>query len=426
MFESFAALFPAEWRGTITLLAAPLRWIPEWQAMVLRSAWLSHSPITTVATAVVLLLPALLLVAAMWCTMLSIYTLPFRSGRGSFLTAMLLSWWDALRCIWLYWAGMIRVVVALVGWVIGAIRFALLFVKSLLVSIFRSPLSMLDWTSRRYFQPGVPWIAFLVLIVWSAVEATVFTFTLQPTLSEVFGGLTGHEPNPIVMFPLLWIFLFMLIGGSFACVQVLGEAVAARQVSTIIQMVVVEAAVMFFEVMFLYRELIDAITPWIAQQTGGAQLGITATLGLASFGWVGVRGMSWFLFGRFGTPALLAILGRQTIAHDNGGNFVEPPVQPEFWRAPVEALKKETAWFHEEAKRMFELLSIPVMQLLAAALNFAVVVMQSRPVFALPFSSIDDMLVSTPFASRGRDTNPGVAFRQGVHTPRGSVKKVAP
>jgi hypothetical protein len=288
-----------------------------------------------------------------------------------------------------------------VGWVIGSLRFALLFLKSLVVSLFRSPLTLLDWTSRRYFQPGVPWIAFLVLIVWSAVEATVFTFTLQPTLNEVFAGLTGFEPNPLVMFPLLWLFLFMLIGGSFACVQVLSEAVATRQVGTIIQMIVVEAAVMFFEVMFLYRELIDAITPWIAQQTGGMHLGITATLGLASFGWVGVRGMSWFLFGRFGTPALLAILSRQTITQDGGGTFTEPPVQPEFWRAPVEALKKETAWFHEEAKRMFELVSIPVMQLLAAALNFAVVVMQSRPVFSLPFSSIDDMLVATPFATRG-------------------------
>jgi hypothetical protein len=193
-------------------------------------------------------------------------------------------------------------------------------------------------------------------------------------------------------------------------------------------MIVVEAAVMFFEVMFLYRELIDAITPWIAQQTGGMQLGITATLGLASFGWVGVRGMSWFLFGRFGTPALLAILGRQTITQDSGGKFTEPPVQPEFWRAPVEALKKETAWFHEEAKRMFELLSIPVMQLLASALNFAVVVMQSRPVFSLPFTSIDDMLVATPFATRGRDTlgDRGKAFKAGMHTPRGPIKGVAP
>jgi hypothetical protein len=421
MFESFAALFPAEWRGTITLLAAPLRWIPEWQAMVLRSTWLSYSPLATIAAAVVLLLPALLVIAGMWCTMLSLYTLPFRSGRGGFLTTMLLAWWDALRVIWLFWAGMLRVGVALVGWVIGSVRFALLFLKSLIVSLFRSPLTLLDWTSRRYFKPGVPWVAFMVLVVWSAVEATVFTFTLQPTLNEVFSGLTGFEPNPLVMFPLLWLFLFMLIGGSFACVQVLTDAVNSRHVGTIIQMVVVETAVMFFEVMFLYRELIDAVTPWIAQQTGGqVQLGLVATLGLASFGWVGVRGMSWFLFGRFGTPALLAILSRQTLTHDGSPSIVEPPVTGDFWRAPVEALKKETAFFHEEAKRMFELVSVPVMQLLAAALNFAVVVMQSRPVFALPFKSIDDMLVSTPFATRGRD-----AHASAKHTPRGPIPGVA-
>ena len=50
----------------------------------------------------------------------------------------------------------------------------------------------------------------------TAVEATVFAFTLQPTLNEVFAGLTGFEPNPRVMAPLLWMFLFMLIAGSFA------------------------------------------------------------------------------------------------------------------------------------------------------------------------------------------------------------------
>jgi hypothetical protein len=73
---------------------------------------------------------------------------------------------------------------------------------------------------------------------------------------------------------------------------------------------------------------------------------------------------------------------------------------------------------------------VPVMQLLAAALNFAVVVMQSRPVFALPFTSIDDMLVATPFATRGRDTlgdRSGKAVRAGgMHTPRGPIPGVAP
>jgi hypothetical protein len=139
---------------------------------------------------------------------------------------------------------------------------------------------------------------------------------------------------------------------------------------------------------------------------------------------MGVRGMSWFLFGRFGTPALLAILGRQTITHDGAPLVAESPVQPDLWRAPVDALKRETAFFHEEAKRMFELLSMPVLQLLAAALNFAVVVMQSRPVFALPFKALEDMFAATPFASRGRETKDDRAA-WAARTPRNPMPGVA-
>jgi hypothetical protein len=396
MFESLAQLFPAGWHDAVLAFLAPMRLLAEWQSAI-SLAWTSGHPAGRVLAWVVLLMPALLLAAGMWCTVLSLYTLPFRSGRGAFITSLLMAWWDAGRCIWLFWTGMLRVLVALVGWVIGSVRFGLLMIKNILLGVLRSPLTLLDWTSQRYFQPGVPWIAFLILLVWCAIEATIFTFTLQPTLNEVFGSLTGFDPNPRVMAPLLWLFLFMLVAGSFACVQVVTEAVKAKKTGTIIQMLVVESAVMFFEVIFLYRELIDAITPWIAQQSGGSvQLGIGATLALASFGWLGVRGMSWFLFGRFGTPALLAILSRQTISQEEGVRIVTSPVEPEMWRAPVNALKAEAEWFHEEAKRMFELLSLPVLQLLAAAINFAVVAVQSRPMFSLPFRSLEDILAATP------------------------------
>jgi hypothetical protein len=243
----------------------------------------------------------------------------------------------------------------------------------------------------------------MVLTVWCAIEATIFTFTLQPTLNEVFGSLTGFDPNPRVMAPLLWMFLFMLVAGSFACVQVVTEAIKEKKTATIVQMLVVESAVMFFEVIFLYRELIDAITPWIAQQSGGSvQLGIGATLALASFGWLGVRGMSWFLFGRFGTPALLAILSRQAVSMEGATRPIQRAVEPGLWREPVNALKAETAWFHEEAKRMFELLSLPVLQLLAAAINFAVVTIKSRPMFSLPFKTLEEILAATPLAHISR------------------------
>jgi len=422
MFESFAQLFPAEWHTAVLILMAPMRLLAEWQSTI-SLAWTGGPAAGRVLAWVLLLMPALLLAAGMWCTVISLYTLPFRSGRGSFITAMLMTWWDAGRCIWLFWTGMLRVLIALVGWMIGSVRFGLLMLRNIVLGVFRSPLTLLDWTSRRYFQPGVPWIAFLVLVIWCAIEATIFTFTLQPTLNEVFGGLTGFEPNPRVMAPLLYLFLFMLVAGSFACVQVVTEAIKEKKIGTIVQMLVVESAVMFFEVIFLYRELIDAITPWIAQQSGGeVQLGIFAVLALASFGWLGVRGMSWFLFGRFGTPALLAILSRQTISHESGARIVASPVEPELWRAPVNALKAETAWFHEEAKRMFELLSLPVLQLLAAAINFAVVAVQSRPMFSLPFRSLEDILAATPMAVGSR---PHLESGSGMRTPHDPRPRVA-
>jgi hypothetical protein len=424
MFDAIVELVPAEWRATVTVLLSPLRWIPELQATLLRPTMFGDSVAAIVLVSTTFLLPALLVIVGLWCTMLSLYTLPFRSGRGTFVTSLLLAWWDAGRCIWLFWMGFVRVAVALVGWFIGILRFGWLFLRNLLIGMVRSPFSLLDWTTRSYFKPGVPWIAFLVLLLWTSVEATIFTFTLNPTLNEVFAGLTGFEPNPRVMIPLLWVFLFMLVAGSFACMQVLASAVRQRKVSDIVQMIIVESAVMFFEVMFLYREMIDAITPWIAQQTGGqVQLGLAATLFLASFGWMGVRGMSWFLFGRFGTPALLAVIARQTITHDATTPAVAPPVQPAMWKAPVEALKAETAWFHAEAKRMLELLSLPVLQLLAGAVNFAVMIVQSHGVFSLPFKSLEDMLVATHLA-RPRLLAES-AGRKSMHTPRDPMPGVA-
>ena len=85
-------------------------------------------------------------------------------------------------------------------------------------------------------------------------------------------------------------------------------AIAARQIGNIVQMALVQIAVAMFQVLFLYRELVDTFTPWLAQQ--GVTLGLASTLGLAFCAWLGVRGMTWYLFGRSGAPALIAALNR--------------------------------------------------------------------------------------------------------------------
>src|SRR5213075_1919900 len=141
MFDSFAQLFPAQWQGAVILLTAPLRWLAQWQPAMLSSLINVH-PAARVFTWVVLLVPVLVLMAGAWCTAASLYTLPFRSGRGHFLTALLMTWWDAARCIWLFWTGMLRVGIAIVGWVIGSVRFGLLMLKNILLGIVRSPLTL--------------------------------------------------------------------------------------------------------------------------------------------------------------------------------------------------------------------------------------------------------------------------------------------
>lgn len=385
---------------TLRLVLSPFTWIIDWQRLVLGFAVTGDTLGMIVLKGVFILLPSALLVAALWCTMVALYSLPFRLARTtSLLTALLMSWWDAGRMVWFYWAGVLRFAVVFVGWVWSLLKLAGSLVMKLIKFIFTRPLALLDWATRQYFQPGVPWIAFIFILFWSALEATIFTFTLRPTITEVLADLTGSELSGLGVSVILWPFLFILISGSFAAIQALADAIKAKQTSQIVSMALVEAFVMFFEVMFLYRELIDAITPWIASQTG-FQLGFFSTLALASFGWIGVRAMTWFLFGRFGTPALLGILARQNIAGTAGASATVVSVEPDFWRGPVEALKAETEWFKKEAREVFELVSLPVLQLLAAAVNFAVVVILGHPTFTLPFRNLEQLLASTPLLSQ--------------------------
>jgi hypothetical protein len=386
-----------------------MSWILDLQHLVFGFVF-SGSAGIMVLKCTLLLLPAAVLLVSMWAMMVSLYTLPFRSGRGYFLTAILMSWWDVGRMAWFYWAGMAQFLFVLGGWIVSGIKAFFRLLWNGIKGALNSPFALLDWTSRRYFKPGVPWLAFLLLILWSVVEATIFTFTLRPTMNELLADLTGATPNPIMLSGLLYVFLFFLVGGSFACVQALNDAIKSKHYGTIISMVLIELVVAMFEVLFLYRELVDAITPWMAQQ--GFNLGIVGVLTLAFAGWLGVRGMTWFLFGRYGTPALISILARETLSH-GGGSDAAPPRQTEFWKAPIAALKAEIDWFKSEAREMFELLTLPVLQLMAAGFNFWLVVLLGRPHFTLPFRSLEEVLAASPL-TMDRKTGGRGAVTQGA------------
>ncbi len=399
---------------TLDQALAPITWIFEMQRILVEFFLYSPSPWAAAAKYLFLLFPVLLLVAAVWCTQISLYTIPFRSKRIHFAQKVLFAWWDAVRAVMLYWVGLIRFAWVAVGWLLTLARLALRLVMETLRQIIVAPFSMTGRLSRSYFQPGVPWVAFLMLVFWCALEATIFTYTLFPTVSEVLGDLVGVE-MPAYTGPVLFLFLLMLILGSFACLQVLVDTIRKREFKFLIQMVLVELFVMFFEVMFLYRELVDAVTPWIAQQTDEQfRLGIGFTLSLAAFGWIGIRGMTWFLFGQFGTPPLLAFISRRPLVHpEDPGAIRVPGVEAEaWWRAPVRDFNAEIEWLHSRSEEILEYLTLPLLQVLASGLNFATILLTANPVMSLPLKGLHVLM-------RTRDM-------VGASSPRGPQEAMQP
>ena len=155
--EQFISSFPQQWQEIISLLLGPVGWIPRLQYVLLDFFLHSPSPWVAAAKYVLLLFPALLGLAALWCTQLSIYTVPFRNGRVHFVSALLLTWWDAARAVWLYWTGLIRFVGVTLGWIVIVASFLVKLVVEAARKVSLAPFTVTGRTARRYFQPGVPW-----------------------------------------------------------------------------------------------------------------------------------------------------------------------------------------------------------------------------------------------------------------------------
>ncbi len=361
MLDRIIARLPEGWRELAELLAAPIAWIPRLQQTLGGLFLDSASGWAAAARYVFLLFPVLLGLAAIWCSALAVYTLPFRAGRGRLLSLFLLAWWDAARVVWMYWVGIVRFVGVAIGWVLGLVRLALRLVIG----------------AVRDAAAGPAWVAFALLLIWCALETAVFAYTLQPKVSTLVADLAGTDDLAPFVGPMLFVMILALVAGSFAGVQALADAVRARDTRFLAQIVTIELFAVAFEVMFLYRGLVEATMPWMAEQK-------VATLATAVSGWLGVRGLTWFLFGQYGAPPLLAIIARQPLA-------AEEPSRPTSARLALEDFKRDMDWLHAKGDEMLELLALPVLHLLGAALNFAMILTAGRPVFSLPFGSLREV-----------------------------------
>ena len=137
-------------------------------------------------------------------------------------------------------------------------------------------------------------------------------YATVPTVSRALNGVAGGAEESRFTAGVLYGFLLLLVMGSFACLQVLSEAVRARQLRLMVQMAAVQLLVMVFEVMFFFRPLVDVMVPMIAGQVS-AKVGPWSAMALAALAWGATRTLTWFLFAQHGAAPLLAFLALSVI-----------------------------------------------------------------------------------------------------------------
>jgi hypothetical protein len=397
MTLNIASSVPPEWKLLFQILTFPVAWIPPVQASVMRWLWDFSSPWWGALILAMFLLPALHMIAGLWCTMLAVYTVPFRAGRQQFMAAMLTTWWDSGRAVTLFWAGVIRAVFLSVGWAWGLIRILGAGLYLALVELVTLPFGLIKRATQSSLRPGVPWIAVTLTLFWSLLEAGIFSYALYPVVFEIATDLAGSGPHPFLQ-PALFLILSLLIAGSFACLSVLVDAIQQRRWKDIVQMTLVELFVMMVEVVFLYRELVDAITPVLAQQSGGQfRLGLTGVLFISTLAWIGVRAMTWFLFARYGTPTLLAIIAGQGIGGTGAPEQAAPGAVSSWTKEMIGRVKADIGWFHTTGTLFLDAYVLPVLQLVAGTINFFMVLVVGRHLFELPLNSVKAFMETGEF-----------------------------
>lgn len=361
------------------------------QGPALLFAWGGEDPLwIALLKRLFLVLPLLAFIAACWITIAALFTVIFRRNRSPFLVSLIVTWWDLLKSFLLFWAGIFRFLFELVLICLGLIRVLLLSLWSLIVDIFFFPFKLIGAGVRGIMDASVPWIALTLTLMWCLVEALIFTYVTTPLVTDVLYVATSRYISEISVQIPLFVLLFFIVLASYAMLQNLFETAQKKKVMAIIGMVFVELFVILVEVMFLYREFVDALVPWFAQYSENFNPGPVVII-LVAFGvWFGIRALSWFLFASKGTPFILNIIRAEKIQY---GPAAEPR-KTEYLSATsglMTQLKKESRWMEQKGVDFLTAFLLPPLQIAAAVINFIILLFASRHMFELPLKKLSDL-----------------------------------
>jgi hypothetical protein len=372
-------------RTAVSLVAFPLLF----QSALMGIAW-GEGDVgwLMVAKRVFLLLPASAVVVACWATVVSVLSIPIRSARQEFITALFVTWWDLGKSVLSFWGGLFRCAVEVMLAAFAVVRVAAFAAWALVHDIVLLPFAFLRHVAGNVVRSPIPWIAVSLTLVWCAIETTIFTYVMSPVVIDTFSNITGETlKESFVRVPLL-LFLFFVVLGSYAVLSTFVDAIKSKSVQQIAGIVVIECVVIFVEVMFLYREFVDSLVPWFAQYSSNFELGIYGTIAVACFAWFGIRSLSWFLFAAHGTPTIMAVIqGRGVESRE----FAATPrarifeMSEAYWTRT----QQDAAWMRQRSETLLSSFMLPPLQIVAAAINFCTLGLLNKHLFSLPFEGMN-------------------------------------
>jgi hypothetical protein len=344
------------------------------------------------AKRLLLLLPVLAIILSYWASILGFLTVPFRSDRKAFVAAILVTWWELGRGIFSFWGGIFKFALVFVATIFNFIRLMILGVWALAQDILFMPLRAAANVGGSILNPSLPWIAIFLTLIWAFFEALIFTFVMTPLVVDTLSNMTGSQLSiAFVRFP-VFLFMLFLILGSYAVLSTWADALKTKDVASIVKIGAIEAVAAFVEVVFLYREFVDALMPWFAQHSaGGFELGIVGTLLIAGMTWFGIRAVSWFLFASAGTPVIMGIIQGKAMKPTRGHAESVSKRSFALTSQMITQMKSEGVWIEKHGEALVGAFIIPPLQVVAGASNFCTLLIITQHVFELPFRTLDDL-----------------------------------
>ncbi len=262
----------------------------HFQAQFLQFAWGLNDPFWIMTLKrLFILLPVLAIILACWLSIASFLTVLFRQNRRQFITTLIITWWDLGKAVVSFWGGIVNFIFRFFVSFSGMLRILVLSLWSLIQEIIFLPFRLIGRMTQSVSRSPIPWIAVALTLFWCAIEAVIFTYVTTPLVIDTFSNITGEQfAENMIRIP-LFIFMSFIVLGSYAVLSTFVEAMKKKDISAIIGIGVIEIIVLSVEVVFLYREFVDALVPWFAQYSENFELGIFWTLAISCFAWFGIR-----------------------------------------------------------------------------------------------------------------------------------------